>query len=266
VNDDRDLNKLSKSFVHEKSARSEDAADPSRSSSRMLRNHSVTSRAATVTTYFDGIEEVFVELSKAHEVVVGAVAWLTNTAILSALEGTRHVAIVVQKEDFLRRDVGFSSYRNQRRDVRSLYDALTPFESWDFTESYPGQQETHPDYNSTAQTWLFDNRGTYRHGGDAVRCLGFSGERKSPATPRMHHKFLIFGHACEGLIMRPSCVVTGSFNLSQNAVRSRENVVRIADGAICQSYLSEWAQLWCMSEPLDWSSPEPSPEATYVGT
>jgi phosphatidylserine/phosphatidylglycerophosphate/cardiolipin synthase-like enzyme len=82
----------------------------------------------------------------------------------------------------------------------------------------------------------------------------------------MHHKFLVFGHRCQNLVMSPGCVVTGSFNLTPNAVRSRENVLLIEDMDICHAYLSEWAQLWSMSEPLDWSSLEPAPEKMYVGT
>lgn len=66
--------------------------------------------------------------------------------------------------------------------------------------------------------------------------------------------------------MSPGCVVTGSLNLAQNAVRGRENVLLVEDMDICHAYLSEWAQHWSISEPLDWSSPEPAPEEMYVGT
>lgn len=262
----RDLNKLSQKFIREKSPSSIRKSDAKNFSYRALQNHSATSTSAKVTTYFDGIERLFVELSERHEVVVGAVAWLTNTQILSALAKSPRVAITVQKEDFLRKDIGFPNYSQQRLKIRSLYNNLTPFDAGDFTESYPGQQEFHPQYNSTVQSWLFDNRGNYYHGGDAVRCMGFANDPNAHQIPRMHHKFLIFGERDEGLVMWPKCVVTGSFNLSHNAVKSRENVVLIEDTDICQSYLSEWAQLWSMSEPLDWSSPEPSQDEMYVGT
>lgn len=96
--------------------------------------------------------------------------------------------------------------------------------------------------------------------------MGYARDTRGHESPLMHHKFLVFGEKHEGLIMRPKCVVTGSFNLTRNAQRSRENVVMIEDTRVCQSFLSEWAQLWGMSEPLDWSSPEPSPSAIDMAT
>ena len=82
----------------------------------------------------------------------------------------------------------------------------------------------------------------------------------------MHHKFLVFGYKAEGgMAMLPRCVVSGSFNMSLNAVKTRENVLIVEDEAICQAYLSEWAQLWCMSEDLDWDSPEPNPDTIHTG-
>lgn len=266
MKDTRDLNRTSKTFVRAKWAGGPGAADPARRSRRGLGDPSVASAAARVSVHFDGIEDVFVGLCRRYEVVVGAVAWLTNSAILSALAEPEHVAIVVQKEDFLRPDAGFATYPGQRRETRALYDSLRPFEAEDFKETHPGQQEFHPDYNGAVQDWLFDNKGTYQQGGEAVRCMGYAGDPAGRATPRMHHKFLVFGHKCRDLVMAPSCVVTGSFNLTHNATRSRENVLVVEDRDICHAYLSEWAQLWGMSEPLDWSCPEPSPERMYVGT
>jgi hypothetical protein len=93
-------------------------------------------------------------------------AWLTNLAILTALATAERAAIVVQKEDFLRRDVGVTSFPKWRDKLHQLYDDLKPFEPEDFVETFPGQQEGDPDFNGAAQSRLFDTSGMYRHGRD----------------------------------------------------------------------------------------------------
>jgi phosphatidylserine/phosphatidylglycerophosphate/cardiolipin synthase-like enzyme len=67
-------------------------------------------------------------------------------------------------------------------------------------------------------------------------------------------------------MMTPRMVITGSFNMTANANRSRENIVVIEDHRISQAYISEWAQLWSFSEPLDWEHTEPHHPEIYVGT
>jgi phosphatidylserine/phosphatidylglycerophosphate/cardiolipin synthase-like enzyme len=261
VNDNRNLNKLSTAVVEGPYLGK--FRDLGRAK---LRNPSVTSSNATITTHFDGIEDVFVSLCPSHEVIVGAVAWLTNEAILEALTTAERVAIVVQKEDFLRRDAGVKSYAAWRTELHNLYNRLRPFEIDDFVETYPGQQEDHPHFNNTVQNRLFDPSGMYQHSGEAVRAMGYARDPSGASSPLMHHKFLIFGEKHESLIMCPVSVVTGSFNLSRNASRGRENVVVIEDRRVCQAYLSEWAQLWGMAEPLNWTSPEPMPAHINMAT
>ncbi|MGO9485794.1 MAG: phospholipase D-like domain-containing protein [Rhodomicrobium sp.] len=260
-----DLNKLSTRFFHG-SDFTTDLPAGARYSEEKLKNYSVeSSNGGRIAVRFEKIEELFVDLARKHEVVVGAVAWLTNNDILSALSTPAHVAIVVQKEDFLRRDSGVTSYPRWRHDLRCLYNAIRPFDMLDFKETYPGQQEDHPDYNPAVQHWLFNASGEFQVGGEPIRCLGYA-VQNNRQIPKMHHKFLVFGDRQEGLIMRPRCVVTGSFNLTQNAVRSRENVIVVEDQAICHAFISEWAQLWCLSEKLDWSSPEPVVEEMNMAT
>lgn len=211
-----------------------------------LRDYSTHSADRNMEVKFQDIEETIVSLLDMYDVAVGAVAWLTSPAILAAMSRRKHIAVVVQKEDFLRRDTGevFSLWKKR---LQSNYAALKPFDTWDFCETYPGQQEGNPAFNHAVQDWLFDFKGSFQRGGDGVRCLGYA-PNGGKATPRMHHKFLVLGWMQDGLILNPDCVVTGSFNMTSNAVRSRENILIVNDEAICHAYLSEWAQLWCMSE------------------
>src|SRR5262249_54456084 len=87
------------------------------------RDNSAASADRTVRVYFRNLEDRLIQHVREAEMVVGCVAWLTNENILKALSEVKHgVAIVVQKEDFLRPDLGSdSSYKRKRR---SLYEAL----------------------------------------------------------------------------------------------------------------------------------------------
>jgi hypothetical protein len=53
-------------------------------------------------------------------VILGCIAWLTDREILRALASCTHVSIVVQKEDFLRPDIG----GGRAATLRPLYDSL----------------------------------------------------------------------------------------------------------------------------------------------
>ncbi len=222
-------------------------------------------KSADVAVYFDKIESKIVELIQEFEVAVGAVAWLSNPKILGALRQLERVGIVVQKEDFLRMDFGGRGQTKRKSDIRKLYEALPIIDAKEFEETYPGQQEEHPDYNSHVQHNLFDDSGMFQFGGSAVNCLGYS-SRQNQTTPKMHHKFLVLGEFSKELVIRPRLVITGSFNMTNNAVRSRENIVVIRDAGVAQRYVSEWSQLWAMSEGLDWTSSEPIVHTVYMGT
>ena len=85
-------------------------------------NHSVSSDDDLVQVVFKNLEHVLIELISQHEAAVGCVAWLTHLDILDALARLKSVSIVVQKEDFLRPDMGSrSDWKNL---LRQKYAAL----------------------------------------------------------------------------------------------------------------------------------------------
>jgi hypothetical protein len=232
---------------------------------RKLQDFSTNSVNAKVRVRFEKIDDLIIELLHTYDAAVGAVAWLTNPDILDAMAKLQQVAIVVQKEDFLRRDTGVTVYSLWKKKLHTAYNKLKPIKECDFT--YPDCDELDPDFNWAVQGWLH-KRGKGSTGfrdDSAIRCLGYARDNHRE-SPRMHHKFLVLGDKADGgMVIRPRCVVSGSFNMSQNATRSRENVLVVEDRNICNAYVSEWAQLWCVSEELDWASPEPDPDMICVG-
>ena len=178
-----------------------------------------------------------------YPVVIGCIAWLTDAVVLAALAKCHHVSIIVQKEDFLRPDLG----QMRALALRRLYDALpAPLMRYSLPGGVSG----------------------LNYAGDpsiaAIRCVGHHNSEKKSAWPRMHNKFLVF---CDqksdtgGLHdVVPQKVWTGSYNISANAAVSWENAVMIDSPVVAEAYAREYGQIMTFSEPLDWTSPWIQPE------
>lgn len=215
--------------------------------------------------YFRDLEAHLTEHIRQADVVVGCVAWLTSKTILSEL-AAKATAIVVQKEDFLRPDKGAGTH--WQKELRKQYNALKfPYDRWD-----PALEDT---------VLRLQNM----HGSSEikpVRCMGSHNESKSPAHPRVHHKFLVFCKevkiehdarpatgkgffsratpAYTQISFKPYAVWTGSFNMTYNATLSLENAIYSEDVNLAAAYFSEWAQIEAFSEPLDWEHAWVAPE------
>ena len=226
-----------------------------------LKNYKAYSNAAEVEVVFDDISERLIELIQQYDVAVGCVAWLTNFKILKALEKCEWANIVVQKEDFLRND-SLQNRNSWKPKLRAAYDSIR---GKDLSMNIPDLSIGHPHFNRRVQQCCVRADGVWSHYMESIRCLGYAGGANN-ITPKMHHKFLVLGHADEDVDIIPDIVWTGSFNFTQNAESSRENGLIIRDHSIVHSYLSEWAQIWAMSEKLNWQSEEPERADLYVGT
>lgn len=181
-------------------------------------------------------------------VIIGCVAWLTNKAILTALQG-REVSIIVQKEDWLRPDTDNWTMQKQRYQ----YELLTGIQDkYAFGAGY--NQCGDPDM-------------------DPVVCCGML-NTPGNIVARMHHKFLVFGFMLEreqevagheewGPVAYsefvPRKVWTGSFNMTGNAERSLENAQLIDNAEVAAVFTQEWMTVLGLTEPLNWN-------ATYVAT
>lgn len=209
-----------------------------------------------VTVYFRDLERHLIDHILAADAVLGCVAWLTNKDILSALAKKDPVAIVVQKEDFLRPDL--SSRRGWAAELRRRYDGLVC--SWTRHEmpSFVG-----------ALSYCSNNLM------QPVRCVGNFNRDRSSAFPRMHHKFIVFcrystrqeviptqegDQVVEWPELTPYAVWTGSLNFTENGARSLENALFITQQSIVNAYVEEWARIEALSEPLDWESDWTAPE------
>ena len=207
------------------------------------RDNSTTSADGQVQVFFRGLSSALISEIQRADAVFGCVAWLTDFNILDSLKG-KDVAIVVQKEDFLRPDLGAGSDWKMR--LRAKYEALS----------------------CGLMRFAFSNMiGSLSTCGDPtiepIRCVGNYNSEKTPAFPRMHNKFLVFAKVEDQSSMSvpvPFAVWTGSFNFTLNAQHSLENAVILRDPKLVEAYFNEFGQIMAISENLNWHSEWIEPE------
>lgn len=184
-----------------------------------------------------------------------AVAWFTNFEILDALARARSrgvkIAIVVQKEDFLRPEtaegdivVGYNKV------LRKKYDSLGLLEDTPIFDEDNLLNRFCKIYESRDAEWCSDlaNEKASHASISAVRCVGNHNSDNAPSFPRMHNKFCVFIRDTQ------SVVWTGSYNFSFAATQSLENAVVIYSDEVADIYFKEFATLFLISERLDWTS------------
>lgn len=202
--------------------------------------------------YFKNLEDRLIDHISDAQIVMGCVAWLTSEPILRAL-AQRSTVIVVQKEDFLRPDLGARDGWSTH--LRRLYDRL----KCDLVRmQLPG---------GISDLSIGDG---YAHApAPPVRCVGNYNKDRIAAFPRAHHKFVIFGKIAEedrdsqsysAEVVKPYAVWTGSYNFTKNAGASFENAIYTTDPVIVAAYVEEFGQVFSLSEPLDWTSEWAAPE------
>ena len=211
-----------------------------------LADNSVDTKAG-VSVYFRDIESKLLQHISEADAAFGAVAWLTSDSIISALARLSYVSVIVQKEDFLRPDMGASN--NWKKELRQKYSALKCGLTRHSFQNILGSVSVASDPSI-----------------EPVRCVGNHNRDKKPAFPRMHNKFLVFAKVTSGetehepKIIEPYAVWTGSFNFTKNATNSLENALYITEQLIVNAFFNEYGQIAAMSEPLDWISDWAEPE------
>jgi len=200
---------------------------------------------------FRNVKQELITFINNSEVILGCIAWLTDSEILNSLSAT-DTCIVVQKEDFLRPETDYQN--NWKETLHSHYSKLKfYFDRY----SLPG---------IAANLSVCSDPSV-----DPIRCVGNHNSDKKSAFPRMHNKFLVrckigdFLDASEHHELIPTAIWTGSFNFSKTAGNSFENAIIIENETIANAYANEFAQIFALSEPLDWSSKWVEPELR-IGT
>ena len=201
-------------------------------------------KSGKINVYFNEIEDKLTQHIKEAEFVCGAVAWLTSERIMGALRVVKHgCQIIVQKEDFLRPDIGCKDTWKHR--MRKEYSGLScGFDRPQMGEVIGSLSVCHDPSI------------------EAIRCVGNHNKDKHPAFPRMHNKFLVFcqvkgakhGSPYWSTKIIPYAVWTGSFNFTKNATYSFENALYIKQKNVARAYFNEYSKIVGLSEPLDWTS------------
>jgi hypothetical protein len=209
-----------------------------------------------VNPHFDSVEVIFknqqerlVEIINDYPkgVIFGCIAWLTSKPVLKAFANCENVQILVQKEDFLRPDFEVEKARLRDVELWKLYGKVTC--------KLPRSCFRPPMGNLS----LLGNPTV-----QGIRCVGNHNSDKTKTKPRAHHKFLVFCRLDGNNEYHPEALWTGSFNLTDNATRSFENVTYFEDKSgtneIISAFLKEHHQIFALSESLNWTHRWAAPE------
>lgn len=199
---------------------------------------------AEIEVYFKNIEKTIISKIKKYKYVIGCIAWLTNENILKELSKKTNVLIVVQEEDFLRPDTNFDGNKLKwKNKIKKLYKKLEKglIDSMFWGVNY-AQMDT-------------IESGVIR--------FGLINEKKIPAFPRMHNKFILCYNDLEynekyelnvdeEQYVFDGEVLSGSYNYTENSNNSLENILCIKDSKIINAYFKQFVEILTMSMPLDW--------------
>jgi hypothetical protein len=220
------------------------------------RDNSIVDSNRSIQVYFRNLETHLTRHINQADAIFGCIAWLTSEPILAALTRKSVVSIVIQKEDFLRPDLGAQG--NWKNWLRRKYQSLRC------------DIDRHSFDNVISRLSVCSDPTL-----DPIRCVGSYNRDRVPAFPRMHNKFMIFAKLSPSLDVdetylgatniNPYAVWTGSFNLTKNAGKSLENALFITEPEVVQAYYLEFGQIVAISEPLNWEVDWVEPE-WRVGT
>jgi hypothetical protein len=223
---------------------------PSENCKEPQNDYSISAQDGKMCVYFKDLEKHLISHIEKAGIIIGCVAWLTNENIIMAL-AQKDVSLIVQKEDFLRPDIG--ECNNYYARLHRNYSFL----KCDIDKYYMPGRLGEMSYCGDPSV-------------DPIRCVGNHNSEKNPAFPRMHNKFLVFceresGETEEGDYKPPKAygVWTGSFNLTKCATHSFENAVYIENEEIAEAYAREHSQIFVFSEPLDWKTQWMEPEFRF---
>ena len=194
------------------------------------------------SVHFRGLKDKLISEINDSEIILGAVAWLTDYDLLEAIS-KRPCQIVLQKEDFLRPDMEVILSNSSKIKLREAYNKL----SFEYTSINFSNKIFELSYDE-----IFDI--------EPVRCFGFLTKKMKHCSPKMHNKFLIF---CEFDYstnkIKPKKVWSGSANLTEMSMYSLENAILIDNEIIAMQYLKEYEYIYYLSESLNWDTTWSSP-------
>lgn len=191
----------------------------------------------SITVHFRNLKEKLLSEIHESEIILGAVAWLTDHDILEAIS-KKPCQIVLQKEDFLRPDMEVSLSNRSKLKLKEAYEnILFGYTSMNFSNKI--MELSYDD--------IFDI--------EPIRCFGYLTDKYRHCSPKMHNKFLIFADFdTDSGKINAKKVWSGSANLTEMSMHSLENAILIEDKIIAMQYLKEYEYIYYLSESLSWDS------------
>lgn len=188
-----------------------------------------------ISVYFRHLKEELIKQIRQFDMIIGAVAWITDLDILDELS-KKKTLLVIQKEDFLRPDLETRLSKTAKEQLHEAYSKFKPFDGRTVGEG--------PFFQSIDDTYA---------NLEPILCFGNFEQGQMYRVPRLHNKFLVFLEK-ENNLYYSSSVWTGSMNLTQLSVHSLENAILIKDHSIATAYTEEAQLIYLQGEKLNWTT------------
>lgn len=194
-----------------------------------------------VQPFFENLEEHLVEYIEKSSYIIGCVAWLTNPNIIEALENSKGVKIIINKEEYLNSSMEIGKkffYKCLRGKYNEIPDMFV-----DKCICCTKQIDQCVNFTNIFGNKILAENISIKSG--AILTCGIVNN-----FSKMHHKFLIFFDEN----INPLGVWTGSYNLSKTSNFSLENALYITDKSVIMEYVKEFLAIYPFSESYDWKS------------
>src|SRR5262245_45028100 len=193
-----------------------------------LQDYSAKTEDGAITVYCRQLRNHVIKHIAEADLVVGCMPWLTNPAILEALQTRWGISLLVRKEKFW----DFTSEESQN--LRPMY------------EKFPADLRFSDSWLSSFLPSQLGKRDEFI---EPIRYVPL----------RLHHKFLILFRipsvhsfslpfSTEGIY--PYAVWTGSFKFTAASEQSVDTAILLTDPTIVRAYLYEYGQILAVSESI----------------
>lgn len=200
---------------------------------------SLHSRAQGIDIAFDEIENFIVNSINKYDAVVGCSPWFSNEKIIKAMiQLESGVNVIVDKSQMTTKKYKISGKTGKYSLMEKKEELLKQLKPLKFKISSLDGQFSEM-LNATLDC-IND---------DAVSVFG-----TMKYAGMCHHKFLVLCKTEESdtqLNVMPKALLIGSFNYSESASSSRENVLVLENEVIAMEYFKEWSRLFLLSESSD---------------
>lgn len=229
------------------------------------RDETLIYKSSNLEVYFNNIKDVIIDYINKYDYIVGCIAWFTDEQLIKSCVD-KYVSIIVQKESFL----NTINYKILNYDFcnLTLYNNIylenkSPVRCFGFSSSNSVRPNMHHKflvlgklysiikdqklYKESRNNFININR---NYDLDIYEKKDFETKITIKDLIRVHQNQYVHNNK-ELQIYIPEVVITGSYNYTNNATNSIENIIILKDKKVANVFYNEYLFLIQKSEGLN---------------